>query len=223
MSTLLNCRQRYTLTSSLLAVKRNTPSSPHWWLWKGIQPHVQTAGVERVIPSRQHCWLWKGIQPHVHLCWGRKGIHPHFHTLLVVERDTPSFSHPAGGGKGYTLISTPCWWWKGIHPHVHTLLVVERDTPSCSHPAGGGKGYTLTPTLLTVDSGNDNTPTSTLLVCGKEYTHISINAVMPASVFWHQGQFRYRWSQISPALPSYAFHTLQAVRSRRKVSLLYLY
>jgi hypothetical protein len=89
--------------------------------------------------------------------WWWKGIHPHVHTLLAVERDTPSCSHPAGGGKGYTLIFTPCWLWKGIHTHVHTLLVVERDTPSfshpagverdtpsCSHTAGGGKGYTLT-------------------------------------------------------------------------------
>jgi hypothetical protein len=96
-------------------------------------------------------------------CWWWKGIHPHVYTLLVVERDTPSRSHPAGGGrdtpsssqpaggdrytpqhshpvvdgKGYTLMFTPCWWWKRIHPHVYTLLLMERYTPQHSHPAGG--------------------------------------------------------------------------------------
>ncbi len=37
--------------------------------------------------------------------------------------------------------------------------------------------------------------------------------VNPASAFWHQAQFRYRWSLISLALPSYAFHTLQPAES----------
>jgi hypothetical protein len=130
----------------------------------------------------------------------------------VVERDTPSCSHPVSGWKGYILIFTPCWWWKGIHSRVHTLLVVERDTLSRLHcwlwtgilshaySTGGGQGYKLhvlsagdgkgewdTPSRLNcwlwkvihshahpcwwwkeihshvaVDSGNENTPKSTL-------------------------------------------------------------
>jgi len=70
-------------------------------------------------------------------CWWWKGIHPHVHTLLVVERDTSSYSHPAGGEKGYTLVFTPCWWWKGIHSRVYIV--------DC------GQGYSLTPTPLVVD------------------------------------------------------------------------
>ncbi len=173
----------YTLTCTPCCWKGYTLTfTPCWW-WKWIHPHVHILlvggtdtpsrvhpAVERDTPPRSHpagggnrytltftsCWWWKLIQPHVYTLL-LKGIHPHVHTLLVVEMDTPSRSHPAGGGNGYTLTFTPCWWWKWIHPYAHILLVVERDTSSRSHPAGGGrntpsrshpavdgKGFTLT-------------------------------------------------------------------------------
>jgi hypothetical protein len=132
--------------STLLTVEINTPS------------HQHCLAVKRDTPSRLHCWLWKVIHPHVHTLLVGKKIHPYVHThidcgngnnisstLLVVERDTPACSHPAGSGKGYTLTSTltehphvhTVDLWKWIQPHVHTMLVMERDTPCCLHPAGG--------------------------------------------------------------------------------------
>ncbi len=114
---IVDCGMGYNLTSILLVgciflfvlltVERETPltakpsaapSRLHCWRWKGIQPHVHTAGggkgytltstlltVERDTASRPHCWWWNGINPHVYIA-----VHSKVHTLMLVERDTPS-------------------------------------------------------------------------------------------------------------------------------------
>jgi hypothetical protein len=125
---------RYNVSSTLLVVEKGYTLMLHpagggkgytlmlhpagcWW-WKRIHPHVTP------------CWWWKRIHPHVTPCWllvVEKDT-PSCYTLLVEEKETPSCSHPAGGGKRYTLMaintlteerdttSRPhCWWWKGIH------------------------------------------------------------------------------------------------------------
>jgi hypothetical protein len=79
------------LPSTLRVAESDTPSRPHSWWWKGKHPHVQRLSTlltkldcRRNTPSRPHCWLWKGIQLLVH--------------TAVVEKNTPSCSHPACGG-----------------------------------------------------------------------------------------------------------------------------
>ncbi len=105
---------------------------------------------------------------------------------------------------------------------------VFANTGSIHSGTGGGKGYTITSELWTLDSGNENTLTSTLLAVEK-YIALWVNAgmsecrkkvmpasafsqelsrVSPASVFRHQVQSGTGLvcSRISPALPSYALN-----------------
>jgi hypothetical protein len=140
--TKLDCRQEYTLTSTLLTVERDTTSRPHC-----------CSGKEYTLLFTSCLWRIR-IHPYVHTHIDRGKGYNHttscpMSTLLAVERDTPSCSHPAGGGKGYTLTSThtltverdttsrpQCWWWKWIHPHVHNLLVLGSfDRPSLKREA----------------------------------------------------------------------------------------
>ncbi len=113
-STQLFVELGYFLTSTLLVVERDTPSCLHCWLRKEIHSHVQP------------CLEWRGIHPHVHTvdCGKRFYLTS---TLLVVERDRPSYLHCWIRKEIHSHVR-PGWWWKGIHPNIHT-----DNTPLCPH------------------------------------------------------------------------------------------
>ncbi len=106
-------KKGYTLKSTLMTVERDTALRPNSWWWKGIHPYVYIVdcGKGYTLTSIS-AGSGKGYTLMFTPCWWWKGIHPHVHTLLVVESDTSSYSHPV----------------EKIHPHVHTMLVVEIDT-----------------------------------------------------------------------------------------------
>ncbi len=99
--------------------------------------------------------------------------------------DSPTFRHLK---KGYTL-------------HVHTACVGggERDTPCTSIDSCcwcySCSCYDIENSYVNAGMPEKVSPTSAFLPV--------VSCLSPASAIQHQGSFRYRWSLICPALPSF--------------------
>ncbi len=128
--------------------------------------------------------LKKGYTLHAHTAGGRNGHTLDFHTAGSVKGHT-LHDHTAGGGMERDM---PC---------TSILLAVGKDTP-----------WQLLMVLFLVYDIEKPMPE-----CQKKVSPASaflpvVGCLSPASAFRHKGSVRYRWSRISPALPSYGWFVL---------------
>ncbi len=141
-------------------------------------------------------WLvvhWLAVKQARVLFYSRQGI-----PLICFLLNTLHV-HIAGCGKGYTPHVQTAGGGKKIHPARPQMaadgdiLDIECWKSICN--AGMPEKICLASIFLPIFSRGSTPRTNR-------------SGSSPASAFRHRGSVRYRWSRISPALPSYVFYTL---------------